>query len=103
CELKFPLHVIANLNVTVQKFRHLLWRRIPARSPVAVYPQSESNRINFLTHNKPLVVATPLSFLLLFRPLRRLFRFCLARPTFGFSLAGLFLRRFLFRLPRSAG
>src|SRR4030095_11006685 len=49
-EQKLLLHVIANLDIAVQKLRHLLRGCIPARPPIAVHTQSKSNRINFLSH-----------------------------------------------------
>src|SRR5258708_24839307 len=48
--VKLLLHGIANLDIAVQKLRHLLRGCVPTRPPVAVHAQSKSNWINFLSH-----------------------------------------------------
>src|SRR5205823_3239626 len=55
-EQQLLLHVIANLDVAVQKLRHLLRGCVPARPPVTVHAQSKSNWINFLSHKISLAV-----------------------------------------------
>src|SRR4029077_10528771 len=49
--LQLLLHVIANLQIVVQKRGEFLRRGVPARSPVAIHIQAEPNWINFLSHN----------------------------------------------------
>src|SRR4029077_19643956 len=50
CELQLLLHVSANRKIAVKTGRQFLRRRVPARPPITVHAESESNRINFLSH-----------------------------------------------------
>src|SRR4029077_7132900 len=49
--LQLLLHVVANLQIVVQKRGKFLWRSVPARAPVAIHVQAEPDWINFLSHN----------------------------------------------------
>src|SRR5260370_13728472 len=64
--LQLLLHVSANLKIAVQKRGQLLRRRVPARTPVAIHAESESNRINFLSHKIYFLAALAVFFLPLF-------------------------------------
>ena len=56
-KLQLLLHVVANLQIIVQKRGEFLWRRVPARAPVAIHVQAEADWINFLSHKFTLIVS----------------------------------------------
>src|SRR6187455_812111 len=49
-KLQLLLHVIADLQIIVQKRREFLRRRVPARAPVPIHVQAKADWINFLSH-----------------------------------------------------
>src|SRR4029077_16792195 len=49
-KLQLLLHVVANLQIIVQKRGEFLRRSVPARAPVAIHVQAEADWINFLSH-----------------------------------------------------
>src|SRR4029077_15318270 len=72
-KLQLLLHVVANLQIIVQKRGEFLWRSVPARAPVAIHIQAEPDWINFLSYIFIVIVSSslePASSSLIFDPAR---------------------------------
>src|SRR5207247_105320 len=90
CELQFLFHVIANLEIAMEKRRHFLGRGVPLRTPVTVHRETKADWVNFLSHKL---------FLHLFIRRRRLFRLRV-RLSLGFFLGSWLALSFSPRLLR---